>query len=76
MAFGDSDVDSLMLQRADHAVIVVNHRNNEDLMPNIKGHPSLYQISFKHFYHNNIRETDYNKLKIELKNINNNKRFK
>ncbi|MCP6719086.1 MAG: hypothetical protein KJI71_02520 [Patescibacteria group bacterium] len=59
IAFGDSDVDSLMLKKANHAVIVVNHRNNADLLPHLKTHSSLYQISFKNYYHANIRITDF-----------------
>ena len=69
IAFGDSDVDSLMLQNADHAVIVVNHRNNEDLIPFIKNHASLYQISFKNFYHNNIKITDFVEFSNEIYNL-------
>lgn len=41
---GDSDVDSGMLCLADHAVVVVNHRRNVDLMPALEGHPSLWQV--------------------------------
>ena len=44
VAVGDSDVDAEMLRRADHAVVVVNHRQNVDLMPAVSGHPSLWQV--------------------------------
>lgn len=54
IAFGDSDVDCLMLQKADHAIIVVNHRNNQDLISKLCNHPSLSQISFKDFKHPSI----------------------
>jgi phosphoserine phosphatase len=60
IAFGDSDVDTLMLQKADHAVVVVNHRNNEDLMPNLESHPAVSQISFKEFTHPGIPVTSFN----------------
>ncbi|KKN64430.1 hypothetical protein LCGC14_0491730 [marine sediment metagenome] len=62
VAFGDSDVDSLMLKKADHAVIVVNHRNNADLLSHLDSHSSLYQISFKNYHHANIRITDFKKI--------------
>jgi len=58
-AFGDTDVDTLMLQKADHATIVVNHRKNWDLIPHIKNHPDLYQISYNNFYHPNIKKTSF-----------------
>ncbi|MHA1427457.1 MAG: HAD family hydrolase [Candidatus Helarchaeota archaeon] len=58
-AFGDTDVDTLMLQRADHAIIVVNHRNNWDLFPKIQNHPSLYQISFKNYIHPKIKQITF-----------------
>jgi phosphoserine phosphatase len=41
---GDSDVDAEMLRESRHAVIVVNHRKNEDLLPQLAGHPSVWQI--------------------------------
>jgi phosphoserine phosphatase len=44
VAVGDSDVDTEMLRRADHAVVVVNHRQNADLLPGLVGHPSLWQV--------------------------------
>ena len=59
IAFGDSDVDTLMMQKADHAVIVVNHRNNWDLIENLKFHKSLFQISFKDYIHPNIIRTTF-----------------
>lgn len=42
---GDSDVDAEFLQLAHHAVVVVNHRCNVDLMPHLEGHPSLWQVA-------------------------------
>jgi len=59
IAFGDSDVDTLMMLKADHAVIVVNHRNNWDLIENLKSHKSLFQISFKDYIHPNIIRTTF-----------------
>ncbi|MHA1342012.1 MAG: HAD family hydrolase [Promethearchaeota archaeon] len=59
IAFGDSDVDSLMLKKAHHAVVVVNHRKNQDLMDNLVGHPSISQISFNGYYHPKLPKTSY-----------------
>lgn len=42
---GDSDVDTEMLRRADHAVVVVNRRRNVDLLPGLVGHRSLWQVA-------------------------------
>lgn len=42
---GDSDVDSEMLQLAHHAVVVVNHHRNVDLLPHLAGHPSVWQVA-------------------------------
>jgi len=41
---GDSDVDTRLLQLSHHAVVVVNHRQNEDLMPHLQEHSSLRQV--------------------------------
>lgn len=41
---GDSDVDTELLALAHHAVVVVNHRRNADLLPHLTGHPSLWQV--------------------------------
>ena len=68
-AFGDTDVDSLMLQKADHAIIVVNHRKNWDLLPKIRKHPSLYQISFNNYFHPKIRHISYKNCKKIFKNL-------
>ena len=59
IAFGDSDVDTIMLQKAHHAVVVVNHRNNQDLIPHLKKHPAVSQISFKDYFHPEIPKTSY-----------------
>lgn len=59
IAFGDSDVDSLMLQASHHAVVVVNHRQNKDLLPHIAHHPALCQISHQDFLHSGIRRISY-----------------
>ncbi|MHA1149207.1 MAG: haloacid dehalogenase-like hydrolase [Promethearchaeota archaeon] len=69
VAFGDSDVDSLMLKAAKHAIVVVNHRNNADLLPHIKDHSSLYQISFKDYYHDGIKVSDFRKISNLIKNL-------
>ncbi len=59
IAFGDSDVDSLMLKKADYAVVVVNHKNNIDLMDHLKDQRNISQISFKDYIHPNIPITTY-----------------
>ncbi|MCP4871989.1 MAG: hypothetical protein GY898_25065 [Proteobacteria bacterium] len=53
---GDSDVDTEMLSTADHAVVVVNHRQNEDLVPHLHGHTSLHQVVPRGQPHPGIRE--------------------
>ena len=58
-AFGDTDVDTLMLQNAHHAIIVMNHKRNWDLVPHLHGHQSLCQISFTGEYHHDIPITSY-----------------
>lgn len=45
VAVGDSDVDTDMLLRAHHAVVVLNHRRNEDLLPQLEDHASLHQVA-------------------------------
>lgn len=45
VAVGDSDVDTEMLRLADHAVVVVNNRRNVDLLPELEGHRSLWQVA-------------------------------
>lgn len=69
IAFGDSDVDTLMLQNADHAIVVVNHRNNWDLISHLKYHTSLYQISFKDYFHEKIKKVTYKSLLTEFNEI-------
>lgn len=59
VGFGDSDVDSLMLQGAEKAVVVVNHRRNVDLLPHLGGHPALAQISFCGHLHHGIPRIDF-----------------
>jgi len=59
VAFGDSDVDTLMLQGADRAVMVVNHRRNDDLLPHIRLHASLCQIAPGEDVHPGIPRIDF-----------------
>ena len=42
---GDSDVDTELLRMSHHAVMVLNHRRNADLVPHLNGHPSLWQVA-------------------------------
>lgn len=41
---GDSEVDGEMLRHSDHAVVVMNHRQNVDLLPGLLGHRSVWQV--------------------------------
>jgi len=59
IAFGDSDVDTLMLQAAERAVVVVNHRRNADLLPHLRAHPGLSQISYCEHVHPDIPRIDF-----------------
>ena len=59
VAVGDSDVDTEMLSTADHAVVVVNHRQNEDLVPHLQGHTSLHQVVPRGQPHPGIREISF-----------------
>jgi phosphoserine phosphatase len=51
---GDSEVDAGMLGGAQHAVVVVNHRANVDLLPHLEGHPSVWQVAPVHPPHAGI----------------------
>ena len=44
IGLGDSEVDADMLRLSDHAVMVVNHHQNADLVPHLTQHPSLWQV--------------------------------
>ena len=59
IGFGDSDVDSLMLQAAHQAVVVVNHRGNEDLLPHLRAHPCVAQIALGVPGHPGLPQLDY-----------------
>jgi len=59
---GDSDVDTRLLQLSHHAVVVVNHRQNEDLMPHLEGHPSLWQVVAQGQAHPGIPALDFSML--------------
>jgi len=59
IAFGDSGVDTLMLLNADLAFLVVNHKNNWDIVDDLIDQKLLHQISFKDFKHPNIPQTSY-----------------
>jgi phosphoserine phosphatase len=56
---GDSDVDTEMLCLAHHAVVVVNHRQNEDLVPHLVGHPSLWQVVPRGIPHQGVPVRDF-----------------
>lgn len=59
VAFGDSDVDTLMLQGADRAVVVVNHRRNDDLLPHLHGRAQLFQIALGEHVHTGLPRIDF-----------------
>ena len=54
VAIGDSEVDAGMLARAHHAVVLVNHRANADLLPHLDDHPSLWQVATIYPPHHDI----------------------
>lgn len=56
---GDSDVDRELLLAADHAVMVVDHRRNQDLLPHLMGHRSLWQVVPQGLPHEGIRQIDF-----------------
>jgi len=56
---GDSDVDTGLLLLSNHAVVVVNHRQNEDLMPHLGDHPSLWQVVPQGSAHPGVPELDF-----------------
>lgn len=56
---GDSDVDRELLLASDHAVIVVDHRKNQDLLPHLVGHQSLWQVVPEGLPHEGIRQIDF-----------------
>ncbi|WP_434420188.1 haloacid dehalogenase-like hydrolase [Nannocystis pusilla] len=62
VAVGDSDVDTEMLRLADHAVVVVDHRRNVDLLPGLVGHRSLWQIAPTGEPHPSIPELSFSTL--------------
>lgn len=59
IGFGDSDVDSLMLQAAHQAVVVVNHRGNQDLLPHLGAHPAVAQIALGALVHPGLPRIDF-----------------
>ena len=56
---GDSDVDTELLQAAHHAVVVINHHQNQDLLPHLVDHPSLWQVAPIGAPHQGIPELDF-----------------
>lgn len=62
VAVGDSDVDTEMMLRADHAVVVVNHRRNVDLVPHLRGHPALWQVVAQGVPHAGIPTMTFDRL--------------
>ncbi len=70
VAIGDSDVDTEMLSVADHAVVVVNHRQNEDLVPHLLGHASLHQVVPRGKPHPSIPVLGFSQLALLLNSHN------
>jgi phosphoserine phosphatase len=62
IAIGDSDVDTEMLAVADEAVIVVNHRQNKDLLPQVASHRSVWQVVPQGVAHEGIRLRTFSNL--------------
>lgn len=56
---GDSDVDTELLQLAHHAVVVVNHRRNVDLLPHLADHRSVWQVAPRGDPHPGLRVLDF-----------------
>lgn len=59
VGMGDSDVDTEMLLQCHHAVVVVNHRQNADLLPRMVGHASLWQVVPQGIPHPDIRRVSF-----------------
>lgn len=56
---GDSDVDTELLHLAHHAVVVVNHRRNIDLLPHLTDHRSVWQVAPRGDPHPGLRVLDF-----------------
>lgn len=56
VSVGDSEVDADMLFLSHHAVVVVNHRQNADLMPHLLHHPSRWQVVPRGVAHSGVPE--------------------
>lgn len=61
-AFGDSLVDLDMLQCAHHPHLIVNERQNKDIIPFTSNIANLQQISFSDFEHSEIPTTNLTKV--------------
>ncbi|WP_430409283.1 HAD family hydrolase [Kordia sp.] len=56
-AFGDSLIDFEMLKEADRSFLIVNEKQNKDIIPFVSEIQQLQQISFTEFEHKNIPKT-------------------
>ena len=56
-AFGDSLIDFEMLKEADRSFLVVNEKQNKDIIPFVSEIQQLQQISFTKFEHKHISRT-------------------
>ncbi len=61
-AFGDSLVDLDMLTEAHHPHLIVNEKQNRDIIPFISNITNLQQISFSAFEHSEIPTTSLTKV--------------
>ncbi len=68
-AFGDSLIDLEMLKQADHAIMVVNERQNWDLIDEIGDIKNFRQITFMFDSHREMKLTDFVELKSEILNL-------
>lgn len=54
IAIGDSDLDSIMLSKADIKGIVINHRKNKDLLDSLSKDQLNFQIQIDNFKHDGL----------------------
>lgn len=57
-AFGDTMIDFEMLKAADNSYLVVNEKQNRDLIPFANEISHLKQVSFSNYFHSDIPKTN------------------
>lgn len=68
LAFGDTLIDSDMLQKAHHAYLVVNEKMNRDIMPYADEIPHLQQVSFSQVHHKTLPLANLNTISDLIQN--------